>query len=111
MTTEITTLENATVVKVSGIMMGGPETKECHDKVKSLISSGCTNLVVDLSGAEWVNSRGMGILIACYVTSHNAGGDIRFASLTKKTRMLFHMMKLDTVFPIFDTVDQAIASF
>ena len=44
------------VVQVSGKLMGGDETKEVHEKVKSLLADGLKKLVIDLSKVKWMNS-------------------------------------------------------
>lgn len=111
MATNVRFEKDVLIVEVAGKMMGGPETEECHHMVKSLVEKGHHKVVVDLSRAEWVNSRGMGILMACYTTNQRLGGDLRFASLTEKTKSLFHITKLDTIFKIFDNVNQAVTSF
>ena len=111
MATKVRFAGDVIIVEVMGKMMGGPETDECHDQVREVLAGGHKKVVMDLSGAEWVNSRGMGSLMACYVSNQRLGGDLRFAAVTDKTRSLFHIAKLDTVFQVFDTVGDAIASF
>ena len=111
MSTDIKIVGDVAVVTVCGKLMGGPETKECHDKFKEAIANGIRKAVVDLSGAEWINSRGMGILIACYVSLHNEGGELRMAGESRKSKSLLKMTKLNTIFKNFDSVDEAIASF
>ena len=111
MATTIQIIEDVAVVTLKGKLMGGPETEECHNKIKEAISQGIKKAAVDLSGAEWINSRGMGILMACYISMHNQGGELRLGGGTEKTRSLLRLTKLNTIFKIYENIDQAVASF
>ena len=99
------------VVTAKGKLMGGPETDECHQKVKNLITKGHKRMVVDLSKVKWVNSRGLGMLISCYTSCKNAGGDLKIAGASEKVNSLLMITKLMTVFESFPNADQAIGSY
>ena len=103
--------DNIAVVCVKGKLMGGKETDACHLTVKDAIGQGYNQVVADLSHVKWVNSKGLGMLMACFTSCKNAGGDFKLAGATEKTRSLLMMTKLLTVFDAFDTVDEAIAAF
>ncbi|MCJ7813617.1 STAS domain-containing protein [bacterium] len=103
--------ENVVVVEVQGKLMGGPETDECHKKMKYLIEEGHQQIVIDLSRVEWVNSSGLGMLVACYTSCRNAGGYFKIAGATEKTKSLLTMTKLITVLESFENTEQAIGSF
>ena len=111
MATTIKIIEGVAVITLKGKLMGGPETEQCYHKIKDAISQGITNAAVDLSGADWINSRGLGILMACYVSMHNHGGELRLAGGTAKTRSLLKLTKLNTIFKTYETIDEALASF
>ncbi len=103
--------KNVVVVTIQGKLMGGPDTKSCHKKIKDLIEGGRQQIVVDLSEVEWVNSSGLGMLIACYTSCRNAGGHFKIAGPTEKTQSLLKMTKLNTVLEIFDNTQQAIENY
>lgn len=52
------------ILALSGKMMGGPETTELHDHIRSLLGDGIKKVVIDLSGVKWINSSGLGVLMA-----------------------------------------------
>ena len=99
------------VLTVNGNMMGGAETTELHDKVKSLITDGLTKIVIDLKGVKWMNSSGLGTLMACYTSLSEAGGALKLASVTEKVQSLFMITQLIKMFETYETADRAIASF
>lgn len=98
------------VVSVSGKMMGGPDTAEIHEKLKSLLADGIKKIVIDLSQVKWMNSQGLGILMACLTSTRNEGGTLRVAGATEKVNSLFMMTKLVTLFDTFETAERAVAA-
>ena len=104
-------VDNVSVVIVRGKLMGGDETDEVHTKVKSILIAGRHNIVVDLSRVKWVNSRGLGMLMACFTSCRNAGGDLKIACATEKVNSLLMITKLMTIFETYETVDEAVGSF
>ena len=111
MKTQFEIVDDVVVVTLKGKLMGGPETEECHQKMKEVIAQGINKAAVDMSGAEWINSRGMGMLMACYVSLRNQGGELRIARETEKTKGLLKLTKLNTIFKSYETIDEAVESF
>ncbi len=98
------------VLSLSGKMMGGPETTALHDHVKGLIKDGITKVVIDLSGIKWMNSSGMGVLMACMTTLKNSDGQLVLARVAEKVESLLIITQLIKVFKTFDTVERAVSS-
>ena len=99
------------VLVVSGKLMGGDETKEVHEKVKSLLADGIKKLVIDLAKVKWLNSTGLGVLISCLSSAQNSEAELKLSGATEKVKSLFMMTKLITVFDTYESVDRAIATF
>lgn len=104
-------VKDVAVLMVSGKLWGGPETREVHEKVKSVITDGLKKVVIDLSKVKWLNSQGLGMLMACLTSLRNADGDLRIAGATEKVKSLFMITKLITIFETFETADRAVATF
>jgi anti-sigma B factor antagonist len=102
---------NAVIFKIDGNIMGGPDEALFYDRLQELIKEDKKNVVVDLGGVEWINSRGLGILISGLTTMKNAGGMLKLARAANKVKSLLAMTKLITVFENYDTVDEAVKSF
>jgi anti-sigma B factor antagonist len=99
------------VLTLSGKMMGGPDTMRVHEHVKGLIADGIRKAVIDLSDVKWLNSSGMGALIACMTSLKNAGGHLKLSNVSGKVESLLMVTQLLTVFDCVETVDWAVASF
>ena len=99
------------VLTISGNMMGGPETTELHEKVKSLIADQIKKVVIDLKGVKWMNSSGLGVLMACMTSLNNAGGRLRISSVTEKVKSLLMITQLMRIFETYENAERAVAAF
>lgn len=99
------------VLSVSGNMMGGPETQKLHEKVKSLLNDGIKKIVIDLSGVKWMNSSGLGTLMAALASIEEAGGKLKLAGVAEKVQSLLMITQLMKVFETYESVERACASF
>ncbi|MFQ5649411.1 MAG: STAS domain-containing protein [bacterium] len=99
------------VFHLSGKIMGGPETQLLCNRFKEVIDSGTELMVIDFRNVRWINSLGIGTIIGCLTTLRKRGGDVRFANLRGAARHYFHVTKIDTVVEVFESVEEAVASF
>ena len=80
------------VLSVSGKLMGGNETWEIHEKVKSLIADSVNKVVIDLAKVKWLNSQGLGMLMASYTSLKNAGGQLKVSGAAEKVNSLLMVL-------------------
>lgn len=66
------------------------------------------NFVFDLSAVDFMDSAGLGSLIAALKRITERGGDMKLACLQKKPRMVFEITRAYKVFEIYDTVEEAL---
>jgi anti-sigma B factor antagonist len=103
--------DGVAVLAPKGKLMGGPDSFTLHDKVHSLIDDGIKQVVIDLAKVKWVNSSGLGTLMACLTTLRNADGELKLANVSRKIESLLLITKLIAVFETYDSVNRAVASF
>ena len=99
------------VVALKGNLMGEPDTTDVREKIYSLLQDDVHKIVLDLSSVKWVNSSGLGTLIAAMTSVKNKGGDLRLANVTEKLESLFMITQLIKVFKTYENTDRAVASF
>lgn len=75
--------------------------------VAQVVDGGRARVVVDLGATEFLDSSGLGALIAGLKTARQAGGDLRIASLTPQVAMVLRMTNLDRVLKPYADVDEA----
>ena len=103
--------ENCVVVAFKGQLMGGPEAQKFRDEINALAEKGNANVVGDMGEVSFMNSSGLGILIATLTSLRSKGGDLKLCNATERIRSLLKISKLFTVFDMYKTLDEAINSF
>lgn len=99
------------VLSLKGNLMGEPDTTDVREKVYSLLQDEVKKVVLDLGKVKWINSSGLGALIAGMTSVKNKGGEMVLANVTDKVESLFMITQLIKVFKTYETVDRALASF
>lgn len=92
-------------------VMGEEDSAELHEKVRENVKAQKYRMVVNLSGVEWMNSRGLGFLIAALSTAKAVGGNLRLAQVSPKVRQLLGIVGLVASFEMYPTVEEAVGSF
>jgi anti-sigma B factor antagonist len=101
----------AAIIELKGDLTGGDNAGLFRDKVYDLIKNNKSNVVVDMTDVKFVNSSGIGILISGYTTLKNAGGDLKLAHISDKVKGVLSITKLNQIFNIYDSVDDAVKSY
>ena len=104
-------VEHVTLVDVSGRITLGEETSVLRKTVRDLIAQGKKKIVLNLSNVSYIDSSGVGELVASYTAVRNAGGELKLLNLTKKVHDLLQVTKLYTIFDIKDDEFMAVKSF
>jgi anti-sigma B factor antagonist len=113
MALEITEKESSgvTVLMLAGRVTLGEESNKLRTKLKDLLGEGKTRVVLDLAEVKYIDSAGLGTLVAGYTSARNQGASMKLANLTKKFDEQLHITKLVTVFDVYDSVADAVKSF
>lgn len=104
-------VNGVSVVDFVGRITLGNESNQFAVKIKELLGSGASQIVLNLEGVSHIDSTGIGVLIAAYTSALNQGATVKLANLTKRFHELLHITKLVTIFDTYDTVDDAVKSF
>ena len=99
------------VLTVSGNLMGGEETHEITEKVKSLLNDEVKKVVLDLGKVKWMNSTGLGSLIESRRLITEQDGTLKISNVTEKIKSLLIISQILNLFETYETVDRALASF
>ncbi len=102
--------DTVAILKLVG-RLDAPVVKILKDKVNDLLQRGQKNLVFDMADVTFMDSSGLGGMVAALRAVSQAGGDIRIAGLQPRVRALFELTRLHQVFQIFQDVDAAVQSF
>lgn len=103
-------VDDVTVLDMDGKLVFGEETAALRDTATSALAAH-PNLVLNLAGVTYVDSGGLGALVALHGHARKVGGNVKIASLTRRVADLMQITKLVTVFDVHDSADQAVQSF
>lgn len=81
-----------------------------RDDMLAVLENDFSELVINLEHVAVMNSAGLGVLIMAQDTIKKRGGKIKLTNLQQLMQDIFSRMRLDTLFEIFDSVDEALAS-
>jgi anti-sigma B factor antagonist len=102
---------NATIVEVAGRVTLGAAGPSIQDTVRELVDSLHTNIIIDLGSIRYLDSSGLGQLVASAATAASRGGAIKLLNLTERVYDLMLLTKLCTVFAIYADEATAVMSF
>jgi anti-sigma B factor antagonist len=98
------------VVQVEGQLIVG-NRHELKDLVQAALEKGERRLLLDFSRTGYIDSSGLGALVSISKRIREMGGELRLSGLNDDLRSLFELTKLDTLFAITETPEQALTSF
>jgi anti-anti-sigma factor len=87
---------------------GAPALK---DAVSEAMKNGKPRLVIDLEGVSFVDSSGLGSVVAALKQVRSSQGDLRLAAPNQQVRVVLELTTLDRVFPYYATVEEALSDF
>ncbi len=96
-----------TVVDVEGQLIVG-NRQELKQKVLEELESGERKFVIDFSETGYIDSSGLGVLVSLSKKIREQGGELRLAGLNEDLRTLFELTKLDTLFKIEESREEAL---
>jgi anti-sigma B factor antagonist len=103
--------EGITILDLNGRITMGSEATALREKVAESIAAGARNLVLDMAGADYIDSTGLGALVMCATSLRKSGGNMKLLHLNRRNIELLVMTKLATVFEIFTDEQDAVNSF
>src|SRR5215211_3081926 len=98
------------VLQVEGQLIVG-NRQELKELVQAALDQGERRLLIDFSRTGYIDSSGLGALVSISKKIREAGGELRLSGLNDDLRSLFELTKLDTLFAITETPEQALTSF
>jgi anti-sigma B factor antagonist len=99
------------VVALNGRIVLGEESNLLRERVKSLISEGKKKIVLNVANVTYIDSTGLGMLVAAHVSAKNQGAAVHLSNLGNKFHDVLQLTRLLTVFSVYDTEADAIRSF
>ena len=104
-------VQNVVVLYPRGSFFGDTETDELQKAIMDEAAAGNTQLLLNMSECQALNSIAIGALMRGFANYKARGGEIKLCGLGKRLRDLFTMTKLIMVFDHHEREDQAVSAF
>ena len=95
------------IIDFSGKIMLGEGTAMLRQMVRDMVAGGKRKILLNFSNVNYIDSAGIGELVASYMAVRNAGGEVKLLNLTRNVRDVIQITRLFTIFDIQS--DEAIA--
>jgi len=102
---------DVTVLDLKGRLVLDEGDTVLRDCLNRLIQEERFKIVLNLGDVTYIDSCGIGVLIAKFVSFRRKGGDVRLLRVTPRSMHLLEISKLLNVFRMFDSEADAVASF
>jgi anti-sigma B factor antagonist len=99
------------VVELSGRIVLGEESNAMREQIKGMLAAGQKKIVLNLADVTYIDSAGLGALVAAHHSARTQGASLKLAHLGSKFQEILQVTKLLTVFEVHDTEAAAIHSF
>ncbi len=104
-------VDGVSVVELDGRIVLGEESNSLREKLKSLIAEGKKKIVLNMANIKYIDSTGLGTLVAAHVSAKTQGASVRLCHLGQKFHEIMQVTKLLTVFDVYETEAAAVSSF
>lgn len=99
------------VIELEGRIVLGEESTALRETVKGLLAGGQKSIVLNMSNVTYIDSAGLGALVAAHHSAKTQAASLRLSNLGAKFQEVLQVTKLLTVFDVYDNETKAVASF
>ena len=104
-------LAGLTILDLNGKLTIDNGAQLLKDKCESLVFQQRAQVIVNLGAVPYIDSGGLGQLVACYTTVAKAGGRLTLVNINTRNHDLLSITKLVAVFETFDSEEAAVQSY
>jgi len=98
------------ILRCDGRIVFGDEGAVLRERVGNMLS-GSPKIVVNLTGVNYIDSGGLGILLGLSISARNRGGELKLVSPNKRVNDLLQRTNLDTILRVYGNDEEAVAAF
>lgn len=110
MNLETEKIHNIIIVKLQGALEVSIQTV-LKEKLQDIAAQNDNDVVLDFLNVQFIDSACLGALVALLKRLREHKGDIKMACMNEDVRSIFQITRLDRVFEIFETKEEAVNSF
>jgi anti-sigma B factor antagonist len=104
-------VDGVIVVTLEGRIVLGEESHSLREKLKSMLAEGKKKIVLNMAGIKYIDSSGLGALVAAHYSAKTQSASMRLCNLGGKFYEALQITKLLTIFDVYDSEAAAVNSF
>ena len=104
-------VQGVTVLTLSGEITLDDGDLVFGRRIDALGARGSVKIILQMAGLTYIDSAGIGMMVATLKDVRKRGGDIRILRLNTQGQRLFSVMRLKATFELFDDEAAALKSF
>src|SRR3954466_7231449 len=102
---------DVTLLELQGRLVFDDGDSDLRSRINELVDQGRLKIILDLKDITYIDSCGVGVLIAKFVSVRRKGGDVRLLTLSPRSHHVMEISGLLKVFETFTSENEAVASF
>lgn len=102
---------NITLLELAGRVVFGEGANELRAKLNDLLDEAHLNFLLDLHDVTYIDSFGVGVIAAKYVSVRRKGGELKLLSLSPRSHRVMKISGLLRILQSFESEEAAVASF
>ena len=99
------------VIDVAGRLTLGEGSGAIREEVQDLLTKGQKRILMNMAEVSYIDSSGIGELVADFTSTTNAGGALKLTGLTRGVKELLRVTKLTNIFEVYEDEASALSSF
>ena len=99
------------VLHLQGPITLGQATERLRNLIQTALDNGKTNILLNMAEVFYIDSSGLGELVAAYTTATRRGGKLKLMKLTQRVQDVVQLTRVYRVFEVFNDEDTAVRSF
>jgi anti-sigma B factor antagonist len=102
--------KNVLLVSVKG-KIAADSVQNFKQQLETLINEGNTRIMLKFKEVSYINSLGLGVLTSMLRLTKKENGDIKLFDLNPSVKDIFNATRLNKVFEIYDSEEEALKAF
>lgn len=102
---------DVTILDMDGKITIGEGSVALRTAIRRLLEEGKKKILLNLAKVGYIDSSGIGELVSSYTAINKESGELKLLNLTQKLQDLLTITKLLTVFDVYESEEEALASF
>lgn len=101
----------AIVLRLTGMVKVGESVRELESRLEMIATERTGSVILDLTDLEYMDSTTLGVLVGALHRFKSQNRDLVLVNPRDRIAALLHVANLDSLFQVFNSVPEAIASF